>query len=255
MILLAAVKKSDKRHEWQNKIKILANFLDLIFSSRIIEAKSNTYDNLRDFAFEMARSIRDKGMLEIEDYIRKEWTQYYDTIFKLPNLTYSSSDKSDLLFVLARIACFLEEKIQLSSKVGFVGFLQRDRGTKTFDIEHLLCKDYDPNKLPTNHGFTDAKDYSISRDFIGALALLPRSRNRSLQDKSYNEKLKVYSTENILTQSLCSDFYENNPVLVEFKKNYQTIELNAVNNFNKNSINERASIYLEVAKIIWKCPL
>ncbi|AIQ53810.1 DUF262 domain-containing protein [Paenibacillus sp. FSL R7-0331] len=252
MILLAAIKETDTQDEWKKKIQLLSSFLDLVLSSRIIEAKSNTYDNLRDIAFDMVRSVRDKSLDEIKDYVLTEWPRHYAAISKLPNLTYSNSDKSDLLFILARIACFLEEKLRLSSKVGFVGYCQRDRGNKTFDIEHLLCKEFDSTKLPLDHEFADARDYSLIRNFIGALTLLPRSRNRSLQDKSYNEKRTVYATENILTQSLCDNFHQNNPILFEFKREYPEIKLNSIDTFAKKNVYERASVYLEIAREIWK---
>src|SRR5450755_1157707 len=49
-----------------------------------------------------------------------------------------------------------------------------------------------------------------------ALALLPRSRNRSLNDTPYRDKLAAYATENVLAQTLCAAFYQNNPNVAQY---------------------------------------
>jgi hypothetical protein len=108
--------------------------------------------------------------------------------------------------------------------------------------------------LPTSHGFTDAKDYAEARDLIGALTLLPRGRNRSLQAKPYTEKLPAYGTENVLTQTLTPGFYQNNPNVSMYFQNNPTLTLSSIVNFAKSDITTRATVYEGVAREIWKLP-
>jgi hypothetical protein len=107
-----------------------------------------------------------------------------------------------ILYILARIASFLEESMTLTNITGFTTYMQRDRGSRTFDIEHIFAEAFDTTKLPATHGFADAREYAALRNNFGALVLLPRSRNRSLQAAAFADKIAPYSTETILASSL-----------------------------------------------------
>lgn len=254
MVLLAAVKVSDTTTEWRNKITLVAALIDLILTSRTIEGKENNYDNLKDISFSIAKQIRDKDHASLLTHVRTEWTKYSTALTNLKKLKYAKSDRSDILYLLARIACHLEDVFTLTNKVGFVTYWQRDRGMKTFDIEHLLKETFDPAALPSPHDFTDAKDYSESRNLFGALALLPRSRNRSLQDKAYRDKLAAYATENILAQTLCDALYQNNPNVSAYIQATPGINLAAISDFSKTDIEKRGAAYVAVAQQVWKAP-
>ncbi len=180
MILVSVTSVSDTTTEWQKKILLVARFIDLLLTTRTIEGKENNYDNLKDISFQLTKEVRGKSSADLLTYVRAEWPKYEPFLNDLPKLSYSKADKSDLLYVLARIAAQLEDAFALTNKVGFATYWQRDRGRKTFDIEHLLKGAFDTAALPLAHGFADAKDYAASRNMLGALALLPRSRNRSL---------------------------------------------------------------------------
>jgi hypothetical protein len=186
--------------------------------------------------------------------VRAEWAKYSPILLGITKLKYAKSDRSDMLHLLARIACYLEDAFALTNRVGFTTYWQRDRGGKTFDIEHLLKESFDVAALPSAHGFTDAKDYSEKRDLIGALALLPRSRNRSLKDKAYRDKLAAYATENVLTQTLCEALYQNNPNVTAFAQNNTALGLGPIADFSKAHVATRAAAYVAVAQKVWEAP-
>lgn len=254
MILLSVTTVTDTTTDWQKKIALASRFLDLMLTTRTIEGKENNYDNLKDISFAFAKAIRDKSSAELLAYVRTEWHKYGPIIPDLSKLTYAKADKSDLLYVLARIAANLEDAFALTNRVGFPTYWQRDRGRKTFDIEHLLKAAFDPAALPPAHGFADAKDYADHRNLIGALALLPRSRNRSLRDKPYREKLVAYATENVLTQTLCEALYESNPSVSTYVQDNPGARLSAVTDFGKSHIAERSAMYVAVAQKVWAIP-
>ena len=254
MILMAVATVSDTTTDWQKKIALASRFLDLILTTRTIQGKQNNYDNLKDIAFALAKEIRNMSSVELLAFVRAEWPKYEPIIPELSKLTYAKADKSDLLYVLARIASNLEDAFALTNRVGFPTYWQRDRGRKTFDIEHLMKDDFDPVALPSTHGFADAKDYAEQRNLIGALALLPRSRNRSLQDKPYLEKLVAYATENVLTQTLCMALYQSNPNVATYVQDNPSSGLGPVPNFGKGHIVERTAMYVAIAKNTWVVP-
>lgn len=255
MILMAAVEVGDTTGEWQAKIALVAKLLDILLTSRTIEGKENNYENLRDLSFTLAKAVRGKTTNQLEAYVRAEWSKYFGHISNLPKLAYGSDDKSDLLFLLARFAACLEDEIGLKTKTGFVTFWKRDRGQyKTFDIEHVFREPYDPAALPATHGFSDDKEYKLQRNLLGALILLPRSRNRSLQDKPYRDKLPVYADENVLSQTLTAGFYANNPDVTRFLAANPQITMGSITDFSKADITTRANLYVELAKKIWASP-
>jgi hypothetical protein len=251
MVLMAVVNESDSDYEWKRKIVLVAKFVDLILTSRTIEGKENNYDNLKQDAFDLMKALRGKDYLTLNSYIHGEWHKYSSNLKDLPKMSYSYDDRADVLYFLARIGCYLEAAINLTNKVGFIGYLQRDKGGRTFDVEHLLKSNYDIAALPAAHGFSDAKDYSVLRNTIGALVPLPRSRNRSLSDKPYRDKVSAYATENILAQTLTADFYTSNPSARTFIATNPTIALTSIPDFGKSDIIKRGEVYVEIAKKIW----
>lgn len=254
MLLMAVTSASDLTTDWKAKILLVARLADLLLTSRTIEGKENNYENLRDISFSLTKVVRGKTEADLLAYVRAEWPKYFSHLAQLSTLSYSRNDKSDLLFLLARIATYLEDELALKSKTGFVNFWKRDRGQKTFDIEHLFKSTYDATALPATHGFADAKDYSEQRNLLGALILLPRSRNRSLQDKSYKEKLPMYATENVLAQTLYPNFYGNNPDVAKFIAARPTLGLSGVADFAKGDIASRGATYTELANLVWATP-
>ena len=254
MVLLASIKVSDNTTDWQKKIALASRLIDIILTTRTIEGKENNYDNLKEISFLLAREIRDMDYPALLAHIQAEWGKYTPILLDLRKLKYAKSDRSDILHLLARIACQLEDAFALTNRVGFSTYWQRDRGTKTFDIEHLLKEAFDPAALPTPHGFADAKDYAENRNLFGALALLPRSRNRSLQDKAYRLKLSAYSTENVLAQTLCDAFYQNHPNVAGYVSANSTISLAPIADFSKSDIAVRAGVYIAVANQVWAKP-
>lgn len=254
MVLLSSVEVDDNTSDWKEKISLVSRLIDLILTSRIIEGKENNYDNLKEISFQIARDLRGRNKFDLLKFIKIEWVKYNGPIRSLSSIRYSKSDRSDILYILARIASYIEDVFSVTNRVGFSTYWQRDRGGRTFDIEHLLKAQFDPAALPATHGFADAKDYADNRNLIGALTLLPRSRNRSLQDKPYREKLGAYATENILTQTLCDNLYQNNPNVATYVSANPSLGLAGISDFERLDIEKRGKFYSEIAEIIWKEP-
>ena len=254
MILLSAICKNDSTKVWKNKVSLLSKLIDLMLTARTIDRKRNTYDNIKDIAFSLTKAVRNMDEEQLKAYVMQEWNTYYPIIEKLPDLEYQYADRSDLLFILARCACFLEEAQNESGKGDFNAYWARDKGTKTYDIEHILPKPFTSCPVHGVEPFSDEAEYTSLRNRIGALVLLPRSRNRSLQDKPYNEKIEAYKTENILTKTLTNSFYENNPRMIAFMATHKDVKLAHCTEFGKPEIKSRGQLYTNIARIVWSAP-
>lgn len=248
-LLLAPILPSDSESVWRAKIKLVAQLVDLILVSRSVEGKENNYDNVKDLSFELMKQIRGKPMPELLAFVQAQWPTYVAILSKLPAMTYTKNDRTEVLYVLARMAAYLESELSLTTAVGFETYWSRDRGGKTFDVEHILClKPSDAKAL----GFAGDAEHQNERNKLGALVVLPRSRNRSLQDKIFSEKLSAYATENVLAQSLSAGFYVSNPAVSAFAA--KCPELTSMTDFTKSSIEQRGALYAKLAAAVWTSP-
>jgi len=250
MVLLAAVRPTDSEDIWKAKLSLVARYLDLVLTCRMIEGKGNTYDNLRDFSFAVTLTLRDKSIDELHELIAAEWGKHEPAFELLRKMAYPSQ-RTEILFVLARIGDYLEKALQLSNTVGFPTYWQRDKSNAAFDIEHILTDKATYSDVSAM-GFLNGPEYGESRDLLGSLILLPRSRNRSIQDKKYADKLFVYATENVLAQTLFPAFYINHPNARLFAEAHPTLGLQPITAFTKESISSRANLYVGLAKMIWR---
>jgi len=252
MAILSSVISTDISTEINKKFKITSYYLDYVLSIRSINLKDNTYDNVRDLIFALIKKIRHKKFSQLKEIIIKEIDSLDESIDSIGKISYTNTKRQVLLQLLARIADFIEDHTDQTNKVGFASYVDRSRGTRTFDIEHII-----PNKgqeVLNSYGdkndFSSLKELEIERDNIGGLILLPRGRNRSLKDLLYSDKVGKYATENILAQSLTSSLYDNNPQVGQFITE-EGINMTPIELFNKESIDSRRKLYTEIAKKMW----
>jgi hypothetical protein len=248
-VLLATITPSDTEAVWRNKIILGAKLIDLILTSRSIEGKENNYDSLKDPSFVLTKKLRAKDPGALLTAVREEWDLNHQAVSKVAQMIYAKSDRTDILYVLARIAVYLEEQLGQTNSVGFETYWSRDRGQKTFDVEHVLRSNAAD---ATSLGFASDGDYTTRRNLLGALVVLPRSRNRSLQDKSYGDKLAAYATENVLAQSLSPGFYESNPAVAELRAKFS--EMSPIARFDQAALGARSALYTKVAAAVWTKP-
>lgn len=79
---------------------------------------------------------------------------------------------------------------------------------------------------------------------------MPKDKNRSFQDMTYEEKSRKYFSENLLAKSLNQDCYINNPSFKKFMEKYN-LNFKPYEEFTKNDLLERQQLYKEISKVIW----
>lgn len=251
MLIMSAIHLDDSDSVVERKILLVSKYLDYYTSLRIINLKKNTYDNLRGVLFSLCLKIRDKTEEELKVIFSQHASDSGLSFDAIDSFAYSKTLTKNLLHVLARVAVYIEEGVEQTNSVGYDVYIDRKRTSRTFDIEHVLADKYVVFTESTNtNDFDSESEYKTKRNMLGGLILLPRSRNRSLQDKSYTDKASRYSSENILAQTLISDFYENNPQLDRFLES-STLNLKSYEDFNKQSLEERHQVYKEIVQKIW----
>ena len=252
MVILATLDPNDTSSVIDKKIKITSFYIDAVLTSRLITGRDNNYDNTKGPFFELAKNLRGKNISEIKDHIKPLMADVKAAIEKISQVSYKTTKRQDLLHLLSRLAEDLEDSLELTNKVGFPDYINRVKGAKTFDIEHVVTSK-DGVVIGQAADGSEIRTDSMTqvwRDKIGSLILLPRGRNRSLQDKGYFEKLPVYATESILASSLAHDFYTNHPN-VSTHIQETGVPLQPVSSFLETSSKERGELYEFLASRIW----
>ncbi|WP_234730211.1 DUF262 domain-containing protein [Acidocella facilis] len=252
MAILSSIDVMDSTSDLERKIRVVSYFIDYYATMRVINLKDNNYDNIRDYMFSLCLKIRRKPVSELVDILANEIKSLEHTTDGLARMSYGTVKNKNLLHILARFADFLENGVEQTNRVGFAAYVDRNRGARTFDVEHVIPSNYAEVSadLGSANDFA-TREFAVDRDQLGALILLPRGRNRSLKATLYSGKLPKYAGENILAQTLTDAFFDNNPQVAAFKGEKGLVELEPVSVFNKAAIEKRFRLYKRLADLIW----
>lgn len=246
-LILAGIHPDDSQVISDKKIKLISSFLDLYFTRRIINYKTVDYSAILYNIFILSKSIRRKPLEEMKALLQNEIQQMEFQFDKLGEFRLNGWTVRYMLHILARITDFVEQGSGIPSH--FSQYVNRE-SKNPYDIEHIICDQYDRYGEEFSEDFKDEEDFQKHRNLIGALLILPMDINRSLSDASYQYKLNKYNGQNILAQSLSKNCYKNNPQFLTFcAKN--SFDFKAYEVFNKTVLLERQGLIENLIRSIW----
>lgn len=228
------------------KMNLVARFIDLLITARVTNYKSVDYSTIKNYVFNVTKNIR---RCSVEDLKARLKTQYenlaYDPAAALPELRLNSFTKKYIKNMLARITGYIEEQTGVASN--YCNYMNTQ--TKNpFEIEHIITDHYEW----FTSEYADQEEFRRWRNSFGALLLLHKSINASLNDSKYDYKLSKYCSNegNIYTESLGELAYQNNP---KFKKFIADNELgfNCYAQFGKAEITERIQLLVQLVHLVW----
>ena len=242
MLAIAAIKNDDTDDIVQKKIQMTAKFVDDFATIRILNFKKVNWNTNKYLLFHVLRDIRNEdcktiGMVYVRTLRRMDVTVEGITRFSLNRFS-----GRYMLHILARFTSYVN--VLMGNPSHFEEYVDRKRQGNTYDIEHILPDKYEDYE----DSFTDYEDFESTRNQIGNLILLTRDKNRSYQAMKYSEKVQKYAGDNILAQALNDTAYTNNPKFLTVVNEYG---FHAIPDFSKQSIADRAEIYLRMASDIW----
>ncbi len=243
MLVLSAVKNDDSDDVVKKKIQLTAKFVDDFASIRIFNSRRVNWNTNKYFLFKIMRDIRNQDCKTIGMVYIRALRQMDANLDGITEFRLDQFSGRYMLHLLARFTSYVN--VLMGNPSHFDEYIDRKRQGNTYDIEHIL-----PNKYEDySDDFGDYKDFQLSRQYIGNLILLTRDKNRSYQDMKYGEKMQHYASDNILAQALNPITYHNHP---QFLSNVaQRYGFRPIEHFQKQSIAERAEIYLQMANDIW----
>lgn len=245
-LLLAPICYEDPWPVITEKINLTARFIDLLIISRVINYRSVNYSTIKNFVFNVTKDIR---MTDIPALKSKLQQQYINLAFApetaLYNWGLNSFTKKYIKHFLARVTGYIEEQTGVASN--YCNYMNTQ--TKNpFEIEHIIADHYEW----FTSEYSDQDDFRRWRNSVGALLLLHKSINASLNDAGYEYKLKKYCSNegNIYTESLGDSAYQNHPQFKKFIADHN-LGFKAYAKFGKTEITERTAVLVELTKLIW----
>jgi uncharacterized protein with ParB-like and HNH nuclease domain len=240
MVILASVDVTDSPEVFKRKANLVAAYIDIMISRRMVEYKNFGYSPMYRPMFQLAKDLRGKTIDQISTILSDRASEQPENIESIVNLRLTKTNKSDIYYLLARMTSFLES--EKSNK--YFDKKQKDR----FEVEHIWANKFERHASE----FSGEYEFFEHRNKVGDLLLLPKSFNASFGALEYSKKLKHYYGQNLLAQSLYFQTYENNPnfknLIKEFEfpfKPYGELE------FNRSAIDERSDLYSHIARVIW----
>lgn len=242
MLAIAAIKNNDPANIVEKKIRMTAKFVDDFATIRILNFKKVNWNTNKYLLFHVMQDIRNEdcktiGMVYVRTLRRMDVSVEGITRFSLNQFS-----GRYMLHILARFTSYVN--VLMGNPSHFEEYVDRKRQGNTYDIEHILPDQYEDYK----DSFVDYDDFQATRNMIGNLILLTRDKNRSYQAMKYEEKVQKYAGDNILAQALNDTAYTKNPQFLTVVNEYG---FHAIPDFDKQSISDRADIYLRMASDIW----
>lgn len=245
-LLLAPVCYEDTWPVIIEKINLVARFIDVLIVSRVTNYRSVDYSTIKNFVFSVTKDMRMTDISTLKQKLEQQYINLaFDPATALSDLRLNSFTKKYIKNILARITGYIEEQTGVASN--YCNYMNTQ--TKNpFEIEHIITDHYEWFTAE----YSDQDDFRRWRNSIGALLLLHKSINASLNDAKYDYKLKKYCSNegNIYTESLGELAYQNNPKLKKFIADNK-LGFKAYESFGKNEIIERIAVLVDLVKLVW----
>ncbi len=241
-MIISAVCNDDSEEDIKRKIQMVSKFVDDFASIRIFNFKKINWNTNKYLLFRVMREIRNQDCRTVGMVLVRTLRRMDVSIDAITKFSLNQFSGRYMLHLLARFTSYVNTKMGNPSQ--FDVYVDRKRKGNTYDIEHILPDDYDSYQ----DDFATVDEFQTSRQMIGNLVILTRDKNRSYQAMKYQEKVEKYVGDNVLAQALNDTAYHNNPKFLAVASQYG---FTAIPKFTKDSINDRANIYLQMAVDIW----
>lgn len=249
-LLIAPIRYEDTWPVIIEKMNLTARFIDLLITARVTNYRSVDYSTIKNYIFNVTKNIRRCSIEELKVRLKTQFENLaYDPAAALPELRLNSFTKKYIKNMLARITSYIEEQTGVASN--YCNYMN----TKTknpYEIEHIIADHYEW----FTSEYADQEEFRRWRNSIGALLLLHKSINASLNDSKYDYKLSKYCSNegNIYSESLGDQAYQNNPKFIKFIAD-NTLGFKPYTEFGKAEITERIQLLVQLVHLVWNAEM
>ncbi|HHT9160170.1 MAG TPA: DUF262 domain-containing protein [Candidatus Brocadiaceae bacterium] len=190
-----------------------------------------------------------KSIVNLNDFIQNRLLSELDARMRsfesnFITMDTSSMQKYKLKYILAKLTDFIENlRVGEQKESSIVQYLK-----SSIQIEHIL-PDNPLQELIDVFSNGDKKEYDIYKNKIGNLTLLERPINESIQRDFFDKKKPEYSKSKFcLTRSISNIETVGSDTSI----NRANELLQSFDVWDKNSIDARSKMLLNISKLIWK---
>ena len=244
-LLLAPICYEDDWNTIYEKMNLVARFIDLLITSRVTNGRSVLYSTIKNYVFNVTKKIRRCSVSQLKEKLNELYLELdYHPENAIPDFKLNTFTKKYIKNMLARITSFIEEETAVASN--YANYMAWSKNP--FEIEHIISNHFEW----FTDEYADQEDFKNYRNNIGALLLLHKSINASLNDSKYDKKLVKYCSNegNIYSESLGEQAYKNNPQFISFV-NRNNLSFKPYDTFGKQEIKERNDLVVQLVKLIW----
>ena len=245
-LLLAPICYEDTWPVIIEKMNLVARFIDLLITARVTNYRSVDYSTIKNYVFNVTKNIRRCSIDVLKARLKAQSDNLaYDPAAALPELRLNSFTKKYIKNMLARITGYIEEQTGVASN--YCNYMNTQ--TKNpFEIEHIITDHYEW----FTSEYSDQEEFRRWRNSFGALLLLHKSINASLNDSKYDYKLSKYCSNegNIYTESLGDQAYQNNPKFKKFIAD-NGLGFKPYAQLGKAEITERIQLLVQLVNLVW----
>lgn len=242
-LLLAPVTKEDTTIIANQKINLVAKYIDNFCVRRSVNFRNFAASSIRYTMYNLVREIRNMPLDALHDLLASKIAEMDEQLNGIAKFRMHGQNGYFIRYFLSRMAAYIDQLAGKSSD--FITYFSAPNG-RPYEIEHLWGNVYERHR----DEFEAQSEFEEFRNHLGGLVLLPKGTNQSYSNRPYEEKLLHYVKENLLTSSLNPLTYENNPnftrLITEHNLNFKPHP-----EMKKADINERQALYEQIAKQIW----
>jgi hypothetical protein len=250
-VLLAPLVTTDDDDTVRRKIAVAATYLDIWLMRRVVNYIRVGYSSASYAMYLLCRDIRRKSLDDLVDILSTKLANDDVTFAGSPTrgrggideLLLNQFSRRYIFHMLARLTAFTEEGAGRPTSFD----LYVDRDVKNpFDIEHICADDF----ARYGGSFSSAQAFQEWRNHVASLVLLPADVNRSLQAKSFADKIPHYAKQNIYAASMEAGIYQHQPQFAAFRAT-NNLPFKPFTGFDKQEQLERLGLVKALVNLVW----
>ena len=244
-LLLGPLEPSDSPTVVKQKLRLVADFLDIWLARRAWNFRTIAYSSVRYTLFTFTKDLRGKTVPELSAFLRAQIDNQPETFARNTGYRLHQQNYRQVRHVLARLTHWVDSQCGLASH--FEDLVSQGKG-RPFEIEHIWADKYDR----FTELFSHPSDFDLQRNHIGGLLLLQRGLNQSLGAATYEDKRDAYvgHSANLLARSLHPLAYQNNPALAQFRQR-TGLPFEPYDEFGPDEQAKRQELYIRLAEWVW----
>ena len=233
--IMAAVTVHDDEQTFQQKARLVSDYLDVMIARRMVSDRDFGYSSLTYELFILARNLRNRDLRQVRQFLADRVAGMDEGFGTMPGFRLNQRNRSHVAYLLGRMTDWIEG----AHGPGFVEYADANR----FEVHHIVTDEPEP----LVDDFQDPNELRDIRDMFGNLLLLPRDFNAC----DYSEKVKQFPAQNLLAQSLTPTAYNQNPAFTGLVQDTGLPFKAYPEVFTSEAIHERQALYQALCELIW----